>query len=411
MRRMALWSLLPLVVVAVLAGSARPAGSGPPSWVARDLGVLPGRTRSTAIAINDRGQIVGNAGSPSAPRAFLWQKGRMVDLGTLGGATSSVQAINSRGQIVGASITGSGARHAFLWQNGRMRDLGTLGGKQSEAVDINDGGQIVGSSTTASGALHGFLWQNGRMVDLGTLGGTDSSAVAINNRGQIAGSSTLAPGSDPNNPENDPDPRASSHPFTWQKGRTIDIGTLPGLPVSGSVAINERGDITGTASWWSGGNRTSEAAFLWHNGKLTALPDLGQNDYVEVRAINDRRQIVGTCPFDTDNGMVQHPVLWSNGRITDLSPRDRTGATIFRGRALSINAVGQVAGDIDTLSLGSQRAYVWEKGRAIELGALGGGAVARESAAAAINNKGQIVGWATTKNGQRHAVLWSLRNG
>ena len=31
--------------------------------------------------------------------------------------------------------------------------------------------------------------------------------------------------------------------------------------------------------------------------------------------------------------------------------------------------------------------------------------------AAAINSHGQIVGWATTKNGQTHAVLWTLRSG
>ena len=63
MRRSALLSLLSLVVVTVLAGSARPAGSVQPSWVARVLGTLPGRTRSTAVVLNDRGQVAGNVGS------------------------------------------------------------------------------------------------------------------------------------------------------------------------------------------------------------------------------------------------------------------------------------------------------------------------------------------------------------
>jgi probable HAF family extracellular repeat protein len=40
-----------------------------------------------------------------------------------------------------------------------------------------------------------------------------------------------------------------------------------------------------------------------------------------------------------------------------------------------------------------------------DLGTLGG----KESHAIAINNHGQIVGYSTTKNGSKHAVLWTLK--
>ena len=68
--------------------------------------------------------------------ACLWQNGKMRDLGTLGGHDSSATAINTRGQIIGNSATtrmdrpgfnGIPIHHGFLWQNGRMRDLGALG--------------------------------------------------------------------------------------------------------------------------------------------------------------------------------------------------------------------------------------------------------------------------------------------
>ena len=39
----------------------------------------------------------------------------MTDLGTLGGAWSQALAINDRGQIIGDSATRSGETHAVLW--------------------------------------------------------------------------------------------------------------------------------------------------------------------------------------------------------------------------------------------------------------------------------------------------------
>jgi probable HAF family extracellular repeat protein len=66
-----------------------------------------------------------------------------------------------------------GFAHAFLWQNGRMIDLGTPPGARSgppgvTVTGINDPGQVVANVVTASGFTHAVLWQNGRMIDLGT---------------------------------------------------------------------------------------------------------------------------------------------------------------------------------------------------------------------------------------------------
>jgi len=59
----------------------------------------------------------------------------ITDLGTLGGNNSFPLGINDRGQVVGWSETadidpnsGFPTFHAFLWNRGVMHDLGTLGG-------------------------------------------------------------------------------------------------------------------------------------------------------------------------------------------------------------------------------------------------------------------------------------------
>jgi probable HAF family extracellular repeat protein len=163
-----------------------------------DLGSLQGE-ESIAVAINGRGQVIGNSGD----LAFVWQHGKMTALATLAGTdVSGVDAINSSGQIIGTATTSGGApgegggcvpswsgpMRAVLWKEGKPRDLGTLGCEWSTPGAINEHAQIVGSSATKSGELHAFLWEDGKMIDLSTLpGGKSSGALALNNHNQIVG--------------------------------------------------------------------------------------------------------------------------------------------------------------------------------------------------------------------------------
>jgi probable HAF family extracellular repeat protein len=86
----------------------------------RDLGVLPGDAMSNAMGLNNAGQVVGLSQSLGAePRAFLYTDGQLYDLNDLvkharGWYFRTANAINNRGQIVGEALVNRESRPFFL---------------------------------------------------------------------------------------------------------------------------------------------------------------------------------------------------------------------------------------------------------------------------------------------------------
>jgi len=68
------------------------------------------------------------------------------ELPTLGGPESTALGINDLGDVVGYAELPGGEFRAVLWADGTLTDLGTLGGPFSIAYDINDNLRIVGQS-------------------------------------------------------------------------------------------------------------------------------------------------------------------------------------------------------------------------------------------------------------------------
>jgi len=138
-----------------------------------DLGDFGG-PNGFANGINNRGQVVGGVQNDiSDPlfgtqfQPFLWQNGVLRNLGTLGGPDGSADFINDGGQVAGfffVNLTPYDCyelpvvTHAFFWERGKMKDLGTLGGTCSIDRALNNRGQVAGHSHLAGDqSVHPFL--------------------------------------------------------------------------------------------------------------------------------------------------------------------------------------------------------------------------------------------------------------
>lgn len=108
---------------------------------------------------------------------------------------SSVFAINNAGHAVGHRKMGTTHR-AFFYKGAGIEDLKPLAGDDSTALGINAKDEIVGTAASALGNRHAVLWRNGTPLDLNEVipaasGWLLTRANAINDRGDIVGTATF----------------------------------------------------------------------------------------------------------------------------------------------------------------------------------------------------------------------------
>lgn len=344
---------------------------------------------------------------------------RIVDLGTLGGRGSSANGINVRSQIVGrADLPSSSSYHPFLitpldtngdgqpdrWYeddltagaNALMRDLMPAEtGASGAGEGISAGGDVAGALVGSFGFDPGkaFRWREGALDTLFTGGARDVHAD-----GWVVGWLQQAPVS-----------LVTAVVYNPETHRFVELGL--GL----AEAVNDAGVVVGFVIPRFG-PRPVPQAFLFLDADRDDTLDPG-----ELELLGGPPGFIGSAAHDVNgSGQIAASAAVTPGatqayRVT----RSPTGLPIWTGlgtlgggwsQALAINAESQIVG-LATLPQASggdprQRAFLWEGGVLRDLNFLidsGAGFVLER--ANDINDRGEIVGEATNRQGDKRAVL------
>jgi probable HAF family extracellular repeat protein len=339
-------------------------------YMVKDLGTLGG-TYSYAYGLNNAGRVAGGAATRTqtgglSQTAFLWHRGQIIDLGTLGGFNTGLNSAaggpNSRGESAlvsetfikdpnGEDFCGFGTHRQCLgaiWKDGVMTPLSTLGGNNSAALWLNNRGQVVGVAETsrkeAKCATPGqrlrfeaVIWQpNGEIRELRPLpGDTVGFGFGINDNGEAVGTSGLCSNT------SIPPFVSGAHAVLWDRDRSPHL--IPGLGHTSNIAgsINNRGEVSGTSQLSDGTVHT----FLWT--RETGTHDIGTlpGSVVTVapccHTLNDSGEITG---FAIDGKGNTRAFLWKHKVMVDLNTLIPKSSPLYLLVSESINARGQIAG-------------------------------------------------------------------
>lgn len=291
-----------------------------------------------------------------------------------------------------------------------------MNGKQMLCASV----AVCSALTPVQGATQNTADNSPRyaLYRLGAFGGTVAGANGINNIGWVTGYAALKG-------------NATVRAALWLQNSRFDLGTLggPNSAVDWPVK-NDRGEIAGIAETakidplgetWSCNFKTGHTCegFIWRNGLMHELPTLGGNNGY-ASGVNNRGQVIGWAENATHDPTCVSPqvlqfeaVIWDTRHHTkhQLPPWHNDVDTA----ATAINDSGQAVGisgvcDIALGGYSAKRPVLWERdGTVRNLGTFGG---AMFNTAAAINNRGQVVGW-SDKPGDTitHAFFWTREHG
>jgi probable HAF family extracellular repeat protein len=294
------------------------------------------------------------------------------------------EALSNNGVVAGGIANSDGSVSLAHWSKGVLTNLGIPPGLPSHEFNrprvfgINNSGAIVGTIHTSAGDLPSrwFIYDRGRFSVLPLAEPTDrgGAAIGINNRGQVVGYD-----------------RTSSNKLV---GWLWSNGAYSRLPVPGTntaaLGINSSGTIIGNRSLsfmrrlLTGQFRcTGERGYVLSHGTTQYLTGF-------VYAINDMGEAAGGS---SSNGKAMATVF-KNGIATVILS--------LPSYAVGINASAEVVGFYQPAGYNRRHLFKWSANSgAFDLTPDG----YRSAEAAAINDRGDVLGFGETVSGKSQYFL------
>jgi uncharacterized membrane protein len=232
------------------------------------------------FGINNSGSIVGTVHTSAGDlpsRWFIYDRGRftvlpLADPTDLGGAAI---AVNNRGQVVGYDHTPSNSVIGWLWSSGAYYRL-PISGTNTAALGINSSGAIIGNRTLRfiqrllTCRFH-TIGNRGYVLSNGTPRYLTGFVYAINDLGDVAGGSTSG---------------GKAVATVFKNGVATVILSLPSF----AVGINSTVNVVGS---YQPPGHNQRHLFIWSadSGAFDLTPD--GYVFAEAAAINDRGDILG----------------------------------------------------------------------------------------------------------------------
>ncbi|MGV3655941.1 MAG: PKD domain-containing protein [Noviherbaspirillum sp.] len=294
----------------------------------------------TPKGINATGQVAGYIMVEGKKRAFMFDGSSMRDLGTLGGENSEAVAINDAGQVAGNAQVPDGFYHAFRYDpdnvNGQIVELES---RESRTTGINASGHVIGELIDGDVP---YIHDGGTLQ---TLGVGYSAAKAINDDGFVVGCSI------------DPVPNSffyDGNTLTFLSKTTLRKYDSEDFFASASaIALNNAGQFITTINFHS--HSSTQVAFthaaIWNDintSQLIGLPDESRSIALDI---NDVSQVLGQSwnAAGKSRGFVWMPA----GEIADIG--NLGGDETI---PVSFNLSGQAIGQSQNAD-GEWRAFAW----------------------------------------------------
>jgi probable HAF family extracellular repeat protein len=241
------------------------------------------------------------------------------------------------------------------------------------------------------------------VTEIGVVPGKQSSFLAVS--GSVNNNSVVA-GYSYNGEFGDSTFLTTAVAFTWENGVLQPLPLLSGWASAFAFGLNEHKQVYGTANNTDAQGNLMQTAIIWDRGIPVNLGTLHPNSVSAALGINNRDEVVGSS-FSLDTN-ISSPFVWYKGQMTALPLLPNA----VGGEADGINDGGQIVGFLDFGSTpppgtGEFHSVLWSpksQGYVVQdLGTLGGDF----GSAQYINNRGQVVGWASDESGDSHAYFWS----